>query len=248
MWYPEHKEELESFINNSFKRKPSLGWRKGDDGRIKSFPNKINGLIVPHAGYEYSGMIAGKAFSLLKNKRLNKAIIIGPSHYVYLFDSMTSNLDEWKTPIGTTKLGKINLLAGDIEQEHSIKNQVPFLQKLNIKEIIPIMIGKITDEQAKELAKKIAKIKNAVYIFSTDLSHFYEYDKAKETDKKTINIIENLDKNNFKYIDACGYFPLMVLFHLCKIKKTHPKLIEYKNSGDITGDKSSVVGYAGFYF
>lgn len=235
MWYPENKQELESFIDNSFKRKPNIKTKK------------INGLIVPHAGYEYSGMIAGKAFSMLKGKRLDKAIIIGPSHYVYLFDAMTSNLNEWKTPLGTTKLGKINLLAGDIEQEHSIKNQVPFLQKLNIKEIIPIMIGKITNEQAKELAKKIAKIK-AIYIFSTDLSHFYEYDEAKAIDKKTINIIEDLDKNNFKYLDACGYFPLMVLFHLCKIKKTKPKLIEYKNSGDIIEDKSAVVGYSSFWF
>ena len=235
MWYPEHKQELESFIDNSFKKKPNIK------------PKKINGLIVPHAGYEYSGQIAGKAFSLLKNKKLDKAVIIGPSHYVYLNDAMTSNLKEWKTPLGITKLGKINLLAGDIEQEHSIKNQVPFLQKLNIKEIIPIMVGKITDEQAKELAKKISKIK-AICIFSTDLSHFMPYDKAKETDKKTINIIESLDKNNFNQIDACGYFPLMVLFYLCKLKKTHPKLIEYKNSGDIIEDKSAVVGYSSFYF
>ncbi len=235
MWYPSNKQELESFIDNSFKRKPNIK------------PKKINGLIVPHAGYEYSGMIAGKAFSLLKGKRLDKAIIIGPSHYVYLFDAMTSNLEEWSTPIGKTKLGKINLLAGDIEQEHSIKNQVPFLQKLGIKEIIPIMIGKITDEQAKELAKKIAKIK-ALYIFSTDLSHFLEYEKAKEIDKKTIDIIEKLDMENFKDIDACGYFPLMVLFELCKIKKTRPKLIEYKNSGDIVDDKSAVVGYSSFWF
>ena len=235
MWYPENKQELESFIDNAFKKKPNIKAKK------------INGLIVPHAGYEYSGEIAGKAFSLLKNKKTKTAIVIGPSHYVYLFDAMTSNLEEWHTPLGKTPLGKINLLAGDIEQEHSIKNQVPFLQKLNIKEIIPVMIGKITNEQAKEIAKKISKIK-ALYIFSTDLSHFMPYDKAKETDKRTINIIENLDENNFKFIDACGYFPLLVLFYLCKIKKTHPHIIEYKNSGDIIGDKSAVVGYSSFWF
>jgi MEMO1 family protein len=236
MWYPEYRQELEEFINSTFRKVPS----------IKS--KKINGLIVPHAGYEYSGAIAGKAFSLLKGKRLDKAVIIGPSHYVHLFDAMTSNLGEWKTPLGTIKLGKINLLAGDIEQEHSIKNQVPFLQKLEIKEIIPIMIGKITDEQAKELAKELAKLKKAIYIFSTDLSHFYGYEKAKETDRRTIKIIEKMDNENFKDVDACGYFPLLVLMHLCKIKKTKPHLIEYKNSGDIAGDKNSVVGYASFWF
>jgi hypothetical protein len=109
------------------------------------------------------------------------------------------------------------------------------------------MIGKITSEQAEEIAKKLAKIK-ALYVFSTDLSHFMSYGEAIATDKKTIQIIENLDLENFKYIDACGYFPLLVMAHLCKIKKTKPKLVEYKNSGDITGDKSTVVGYSSFWF
>ena len=235
MWYPENKPELELFIENTFKKKPNIKFKK------------INGIIVPHAGYEYSGEVAGKAFSLLKNKKLDKAVIIGPSHYIYLQDGVTSNLEEWRTPLGTTKLGKINIPAGDIEQEHSIKNQVPFLQKLGIKEIIPIMVGKLTNESAKELAKKISKI-NAVYIFSTDFSHFLPYEEAVKKDKHSIKILENMDFENFKYVDACGFFPLLVLMHLCKIKKTHPKLIEYKNSGDITLDKSSVVGYASFWF
>ena len=235
MWYPENKQELENFINNSFRKKPSIK------------PRTINGLIVPHAGYEYSGEIAAKAFLLLKGKKIDSAIIIGPSHYVSLEGFMTSNLNEWKTPLGTVKLGKINLPLRDIESEHSIKNQVPFLQMLGIKQIIPIMVGNITNEDAKELARKISKIK-AVYIFSTDLTHFMEYNKAKEKDAKTINILEELDFENFESVDACGYFPLLVLMHLCKIKKTKPHLIEYKNSGDITSDKSSVVGYSSMWF
>lgn len=245
MWYPSDKQELEDFIDKSFKQ------------RISKKPKKIHGLIVPHAGYEYSGMIAGKAFSLLRNKKIKKAIIFGPSHYVHLFEACTSNLNEWKTSLGKIKL--FNSIASatnkpvplfetmDLQSEHSIKNQIPFLQKLNFKEIMPLMIGNITNEQAKEIAKKIAKIK-AIYIFSTDLSHFYDYEKAVRTDKNTIQILENLDIDNFKNIDACGYFPLLIMMHLCKIKNTKPHLIEYKNSGDITGDKSSVVGYASMLF
>jgi len=235
MWYPENKQELENFINNSFKKKLNIK------------PRTINGLIVPHAGYEYSGEIAAKAFSLLKGRKIDSAIIIGPSHYVSLEGFMTSNLNEWKTPLGAVKLGKINLPLGDIESEHSIKNQVPFLQMLGIKQIIPIMVGNITNEDAKELARKLSKIK-AVYIFSTDLTHFMEYNKAKEKDAKTINILEELDFENFDSVDACGYFPLLVLMHLSKIKKTKPHLIEYKNSGDITSNKSSVVGYSSMWF
>jgi AmmeMemoRadiSam system protein B len=160
---------------------------------------------------------------------------------------MTTNLSFITTPLGKTKTFNTDFLKGDIEQEHSISNQYPFLQKLNIKEILPLMIGKITIEQAEEIAKKLSKIK-ALYVFSTDLSHFLPYENAVDTDKRSIKIIENLDFENFKFVDACGYFPLLVMAHLCKIKKTKPKLIEYKNSGDITGDKSGVVGYASFYF
>jgi len=233
MWYPENKRELSNqlntFLKTGKKSKPAIG------------------LIVPHAGYEYSGAIAGKAFSIVKKNNIKKAIIIGPSHYVHLYDALTSNKEFWKTPLDKTKLFNIDFMKGDIDQEHSISNQIPFLQKIGVKEIMPLMIGKINNQQAQEIAKKLAKIK-ALYIFSTDLSHFKSYEEAIISDKKTIKIIENLDFNNFKHIDACGYYPLLIMFHLCKIKKTKPKLIEYKNSGDIIEDKSTVVGYSSFWF
>jgi len=233
MWYPTNKQELNAFVSKALKT-----------GKHK---REVNGLIVPHAGYEYSGEIAGTAFSLVKPRSLKKAIIIGPSHYVHLFDSLTTNREFCETPLGKIKTFNTDFMTGDIEQEHSIKNQIPFLQKLGVQEILPLMIGKITNKQAQEIAKKISKIK-ALYIFSTDLSHFLSYGDAIINDKKSIEIIENLDIEKFKYIDACGYFPLLILLHLCKIKKTKPKLIQYKNSGDITGDKSTVVGYASFWF
>ena len=234
-WYPENKQELESVLNKYLK------------SSIKEKQKKIIGLIVPHAGYEYSGAIAGKAFSLLKNRKIKKAIVLGPSHYVYLNNIITSNREFWETPLGKIKLFNTDFLKANIEQEHSITNQVPFLQKLNFKEIMPLMVGKIDLEKAEETARKIAKIP-AVYIFSTDLSHFFPYDEALKKDKQTIEIIENLDFNRIKEIDACGIYPLLILFYLCKIKKTKPHLIEYKNSGDVTGDKEAVVGYAGLWF
>jgi hypothetical protein len=233
-WYPDSKQELKSLVNKYLK-KSSLN------------PKKINGLIVPHAGYEYSGAIAGKAFSLLKNKKIKRAVIIGPSHYIYLNNAITTNRLFWETPLGKIKTFNPDFLHADIYHEHSIKNQLPFLQNLNFKEIMPLMVGKINLEKAEEIAKKISKI-SAVYIFSTDLSHFLPYNEAVKKDKKTIEIIENLDINNIENIDACGIYPLLILFYLCKIKKTKPKLIQYKNSGDIVGNKEGVVGYASLYF
>lgn len=239
MWYPENKQELQDFIEKSFQQEINL----------KEIPKKINGLIVPHAGYEFSGMIAGKAFSLLKNKKFDKAIVLGPSHYTPLNKVVTSDKFQWETPLGKIKLFNIGFPTNDIEKEHSIKNQVPFLQKLGIKEIMPLMVGGIINEQAKQVAEKIIKIPNVVYVFSTDLSHFLQYDNAVQRDKHTIKIIENLELDNKENIDACGIYPLLILFYLCKILNTKPHLIEYKNSGDVTNDKyHGVVGYGSFWF
>jgi MEMO1 family protein len=238
MWYPENKKELEEFIDNSFKQEVNL----------KNKPMKIHGLIVPHAGYEYSGNIAGKAFSVLKDRKIQKAIILGPSHYTPLNKVVTSDKFEWQTPLGKVKLFNTGFQTSNIEQEHSIKNQIPFIQKLGIKEIMPLMIGEIDIEQAKQTAEKLSK-QDALFVFSTDMSHFLHYDNAKQRDKNTIKIIENMQIDNWKNIDACGVFPLLILFHLCKILNTKPHLIEYKNSGDVTDDKlHGVVGYASFWF
>jgi len=235
-WYPDSKQELEDVLKKYMKSSTSK----------KTKTKKINGLIVPHAGYEYSGAVAGKVFSLLKNKRIKKAVIIGPSHYIYLDDVITTNREFWESPLGKIKTFNPGFLHADIYHEHSIKNQLPFLQYLNFKEIMPLMAGEISLEKAEEIAKKISKIP-AVYIFSTDLSHFLAYDEAVKKDRQTIEIIENLDFNRIKQIDACGIFPLLILFYLCKLKKTKPHLVVYKNSGDVTGDKEREMGYEEIY-
>lgn len=231
-WYPQNKDELETELNNLMK------------SRIKPKAD-IHGLIVPHAAYIYSGKIAGKAFSLLKNKIPEKAIILGPSHYESFFGLMS--LSEIKTPLGEIKPDN-ELKLKKLNYEHAIENQVPFLQKLNPKiKITPIIVGGITNEEAEKIAKEISKIKG-IFIFSTDLSHFLPYEKAAKIDKKTVSIIEDIDFPDINKMDACGKFPLTILMHLCRINNWKPKLIEYKNSGDITGEKNSVVGYSSFWF
>jgi len=230
-WYPQNKEELNSILNELLKEKS------------KEENKNIHGLIVPHAGYAYSGKIAGEAFSLLKNNKNKKAVVIAPSHYA-AFRGIAS-LNKIETPLGEMKI--IDNDFPKLKYEHAIDNQIPFLQKLNFQEVLPLVTGEINEKQAEDIAKIISNI-NAIYIFSTDLSHFLPYEQAVKKDRETMKIIENLDLKNFNKIDACGKFPLLIFMHLCKIKKFKPKLIEYKNSGDIIGDKTSVVGYAGFWF
>jgi len=234
-WYPENKKELEDILDKFLQ----------SDLRENK---KINGIIVPHAGYIFSGAIAGKAFSLLKNKKTERAIILSPSHYIPVHGILTSNKDYWETPLGKIKISKeFDFKEFSVEKEHAIDNQVPFLQKLGFKEIIPLLVGEITNKEAEKIAEKIKNF-DGIFIFSTDLSHFFPYDLAVFKDKQTIKIIENLDFNNTEKIDACGIYPLMILMNLCKIKAWKPKLIEYKNSGDVIGDKNSVVGYSALIF
>jgi len=229
VWYPQNKEELESLLNKLIK------------GNQK---NKINGVIVPHAGYFYSGEISGKAFSLLKAK---KVMILTPNHYSYFKGVLSHNKNYWQTPLGKIKIIKSNFNKADLKQEHSIDNNIPFLQNIGVEEILPLSVGEISPSDAKEIAEKIKDF-DGKFVVSTDLSHFNNEEKANQLDKRTIEIIEKLDAEKFKEIDACGIYPLMILMQLCEIKKWKPKLIEYKTSGQITGDFSSVVGYASFIF
>jgi len=225
MWYPKNKEELNKVLNIF----------------LKPTPQKINGIIVPHAGYEFSGAIAGKAFSLLPKSE--KAVILAPSHYAS-FRGLAS-IKNIETPLGKIKITPSNYQK--LEYEHAVDNQIPFLQRLGYKEVLPLVAGHITNEEAEKIAKELTK-ENLPLVISTDLSHFLPYDQAIKTDKKTINIIEDLKIKKTDEIDACGIFPLLILMNLCKIKAWKPHLIEYKNSGDVTGDKSQVVGYASFSF
>ena len=227
-WYPDNKEELKKVIKSYL---------------TSTQKYTVNGLVVPHAGYIYSGKIAGKAYSFLQNKKFKHAIVFGPSHYTGFYGTCT--LESIKTPFGDVKIPKTDLRK--LKYEHSIDNQIPFLQYLHINNILPIVVGDITHDNAKNIVKQYNK-KDTLFIFSTDLSHFLQYNIAKKKDKETIKIIETLDLKKFPNIDACGKNALKILFALCKQNKWQPKLIEYKNSGDITKDKLSVVGYASFRF
>jgi AmmeMemoRadiSam system protein B len=237
-WYPNKKEDLNKAIKSYTSQKSKIQ------------TTKLHGLIVPHAGYEYSGEIAGKAYSLIKNKGFKKAVILGPSHYEGFYG--TATLNKLQTPLGEAKIKNSANNMKPLIYEHSIENQVPFLQFLGIKEITPVVVGNLFNDDAEKIAERLTKqiTKDTLIVISTDLSHFLPYTQAVQKDKNTIKLIETLNLESFESLDACGKFPLLILFHLCKLKKNNwkPKLVEYKNSGDITGDKRSVVGYGSFWF
>jgi AmmeMemoRadiSam system protein B len=226
------------------------------------------GLVSPHAGYIYSGPVAAAVISRIKFK--DTFIIMGPNHTGSgkPFSIMTEGV--WKTPLGEVEidaeLGKKILAASKYLQEdkaahlyeHSIEVQLPLLQyfKPDFK-LVPIVFahasGSIYKEIGKELAKAIKKSgKEVVIIASSDMTHYEPQESAQEKDSQAIGAILDLNEDEllkrvdeFK-ISMCGYGPAVSLIVAAKkLGATGAELIKYQTSGDVTGDYSAVVGYAG---
>lgn len=241
MFYPKSKEELLSSVKKYLK-----------EGKEINLSGKLKALIVPHAGYIYSGIVAGAGFKTIKEK-YKKVILLGPSHQVYFTSAAIAN-EDFETPLGTVKTGNIkNWLEENTKEntiieskeshakEHCLEVELPFLQSVLPKfELYALVLGDVDEEKLAQSLKKFVD-ENTLIVVSSDLSHYLDYNSACRTDKETINRIINFDFSN---LDACGEKPIKTLMHLAKTFGWKPVLIEYKNSGDTAGDKNRVVGYA----
>ena len=250
-WYPSDpeklKQDIESYLSESEKDEKVQEIKS----KIEKTENEIHGLIVPHAGYEFSGSVAAKAYSLLRDKegksKFKKAIIIAPSHQA-IFRGVSS-IYKLETPLGEMPITKNKYSPGSYE--HAIDNQIPFLQYLGVEEVLPLVIGQVSmseiDSIAEEILKK--KEKDTIIVVSTDLSHFLPYKQAQTIDKISIKTIESL-KDSPEDIDACGRAALLIMMEACRQKDWKPELIEYKNSADTMPSlgKEKVVGYASMVF
>lgn len=226
------------------------------------------GVVSPHAGYAFSGKVAGDVLSSVKVK--STYIILGTNHTGYGQPFGLDSDRTWKTPLGEIEidkklaeylLKKSKYIKKDSEShsyEHSIEVQLPFLQYLSKKfNFIPISIAAAQKEIyasiGKELAEAITKLKKDVTIIaSSDMTHYEPQDSAKKKDMMAIEKILALDPRGFldtieDYgISACGFAPIAVMMEaVIKLGAKKAKLISYATSGDISGDLSAAVGYAG---
>lgn len=246
-WYPSDPEKLKQDIESYISQAEEDEKVREIQSKIGKSGRKLHGLVVPHAGYDFSGSVAAKAYSLIKDKSYKKAIILAPSHQA-IFRGVSS-VYKLETPLGEMPITKNNYSPGSYE--HAIDNQIPFLQYLGIKEVLPLVIGQVSMSEIESLAKELLKKKdnNTILIVSTDLSHFLSYEKAKIIDRSSIKTIENLEDKPDN-IDACGRAALLIMMEACRQKSWKPELIEYKNSGDTMPSlgKDKVVGYASIMF
>lgn len=228
-------------------------------------------IIVPHAGYIYSGSIAGSGYALAQKfftQKNPKILLIGLSHFVLLNGAAISKYEMWETPLGRVKSKNLlkeisenprcsaedrraaNNILKELEEahtaEHSLEVQLPFLQTIfRDFTIYPIAIGDVDPKKLAETLAPFAAQENVIIIVSSDLSHYLPYAQAQKIDRASIETILKLDTENAeRKIDACNKTGILTLMHLAKKLDLRPYLLDYRNSGDTAGDKSAVVGYA----
>ena len=266
-FYPDDQQELKSLIHNCFMHTIGPGKMPptGSD-------QKIYGVICPHAGFVYSGPVACHSFYSISSSTSKLAIITGPNHYG-IGQSIASMIDaSWKTPLGLMEVDSesalelrdgLDILELDSfshSKEHSIEVQVPMLQETFSHEMKILPVSLINQEQqtATKVGSAIAKIaqkKDALLIGSSDFTHYEENEFAHRQDLALIDPILKLDVDEFykilyeRHVTACGFGAIASTMIACKeLGATEGKLLKYATSGDVSGDKSSVVGYASIIF
>lgn len=261
LFYSSQKETLQREVAMYLENSPSL-----DDIQT------IYGLVAPHAGYMYSGGVAARAYRQIVDREYEVVVVISPSHRVYFEEVSVYHGKAYSTPLGEipvdTELAQA--IAGEDSRliysgighdidEHALEVQLPFLQHtLEDFKLIPIVMGDQNDENVQALSDALAKHlkgRKALIVASSDLSHYYSYDKAVLLDGVVVEDINNFDDKKLAHdlkngvCEMCGGGPVLATMKACRaLGASKSKVILYRNSGDVTGDRSQVVGYLAALF
>ena len=217
-------------------------------------------IIVPHAGYIYSGPVAASAYRQLQSAKhkIKQVILLGPSHRVALNGIATPNADYFSTPLGNIKINQTLCAKAETlgfvhknplahAQEHSLEVQLPFLQNvLGEFELTPLVVGDCEPDDVAQLLELLWGDNETLIVISSDLSHYHNYNAAQQLDKKTSLAIENCQPEKISYDDACGRSPLNGLLTLAIKKHLKIDTVGLRNSGDTAGNKQRVVGYGAY--
>ena len=270
IFYPSNPFELQksieqSFLNMNFgpgKMPPSLNRKK------------IYGIISPHAGYAYSGSVAANGYYQVSNMNYETVIMAGPNHYGIGSGVATMRQALWKTPLGDVEVNTdfadtiskntvIDMDDFSHIRDHCLEVQLPFLQSIRKDDtfrIVPIIMNLQDIETAKDVGRTIAQAitsssTKALLIASSDFTHYEPNEEAHRKDIELIDTILSLDVSSFYAvlerldISACGYGAIAsIMIAVKELGASKAELLKYATSGDITGDNSSVVGYASIVF
>jgi len=218
-------------------------------------------MIVPHAGYIYSGPVAARAYARLRpyRKQYTRVILLGPAHRVAVRGLALSGADVFRTPLGDVPLDKEAIAAlhmADVrvfdathQFEHSLEVQLPFLQVvIESFSLVPLIVGDTTPEIVADVIDALWGGAETLIVISSDLSHYLSYDEARASDKAVCQAIENLDAYFINHDGACGATPINGLLIAARRHGMKVTTLDLQNSGDTEGDRDQVVGYGSWLF
>jgi len=248
LFYPGEPDELKSTVEG-YLREPSAD---------RPTPKAV---IAPHAGYVYSGPIAGSAFSALaaSSGSIRRVILIGPAHYVPIRGLALPGHSRFATPLGEVpvepegaqaalRLPQVRVVPEAHAREHSLEVELPFLQALlGDFDLVPLVAGEAGGDEVAEVLERLWGGPETLIVISSDLSHYLPYAAAQRADRETADEILALG-GPLHSRQACGAVPINGLLEAARRRDLVPELLDLRNSGDTAGDPARVVGYGAFAF
>ncbi len=262
-WYPADPERLTRQVDAFL------------DAAPRAPTGEVIGVMAPHAGYRYSGAVAGAAFAPLRARTVDLVVLVGPMHHVYTSPLLTSAHTAYRTPLGDVPLDMeamraldaalqarlpFGLMAITRDPEHSLEIELPFLQRALAGPfaILPVMVRTQQEDVALALGEALAEILNgrrALLVASSDLSHYHRQAYARQLDNVFLDAVRAFDPRAVLtavlsgQAEACGFAPVAAVMQACRLSGARrAEVLTYATSGDVTGDINSVVGYAAAAF
>jgi AmmeMemoRadiSam system protein B len=256
-WYPDNPTRLVSQVDGYVER-----------ARIDELAGPVRAIVSPHAGLMYSGSVAAYAYNAARRHRHSAIVLVGPSHFIPFHGVSIWPDGEWETPLGAVKVhrplaaalasasSEIIELPAAHGREHCLEMQMPFIAHLlQDVPIVPMVMGEQSREASFGLGAAIAQAveahaPDALLVASSDLSHYEDAHTAAALDRQVIDHVERFDAEGLmRALDAeprhaCGGGPMVAVLDAARrLGARHARLLQYADSGDVSGDKSSVVGY-----
>jgi len=231
------------------------------NAKVVELSSAPKALIVPHAGYVYSGPVAACAYALLSKLRgrIHRVVLLGPTHRVSVRGLALPEADRFATPLGEVQLDRegmqllsalpqVTQSAAAHQMEHSLEVQLPFLQQvLDDFQLLPLAVGEATAEEVADVLEKVWGGDETLIVISSDLSHFLPDALARQVDGGTVDAILALNPH-LNHEQACGATPVNGLLLAARKHGLHPVVLDVRNSSQTAGDPDRVVGYAAFAF
>ncbi|MCG6974977.1 MAG: AmmeMemoRadiSam system protein B [Acidiferrobacterales bacterium] len=252
MFYPANAQELRSMVEQML--------ADVDPAIASDSPPKA--IIAPHAGYIYSGPVAASAYASLRQASsvISRVVLLGPAHRVPVHGLALPASDAFATP-----LGKIEIDREAVEQirglpqvrvfddahtlEHSLEVHLPFLQSVLADfQLVPLVVGDASAEEVAEVLERLWGGPETLIVISSDLSHYHDYQTARQMDSATSLAIEHLAYDEIHFDQACGRTPVSGLLLQARKRGLKGKTIDLRNSGDTAGPRNQVVGYGAYVF